>query len=225
MKKKPPNPEAIRLGKNIRLARKAAKLSQSKLAESCGWVNDDGDPAQARISFYEKGEREAGIAEITAIAAATGKPTSFFYNDNFSELSPGPLLTKSVPLISFVKAGELCEAEDPYPIGEAERWVETYIQVKEGMYALRIEGDSMVNPIGSPSFPEGMIIIVDPTTRAENGKFVIARDGDGKATFKKLSIDGDRAYLVPLNPRYNPIPIQHELHICGVVVAAQFDLR
>jgi SOS-response transcriptional repressor LexA len=142
-----------------------------------------------------------------------------------SGISPGPALSdRKLPLISFVKAGELCEAEDPYPPGEAERWVDTYINVKEGMYALRVEGDSMASPTGSHSFPEGMIIIVDPTKRAENGKFVIARDGNGKATFKKLSIDGDRSYLVPLNPRYDPIPIKTELHICGVVVAAQFDL-
>lgn len=140
-------------------------------------------------------------------------------------VSEGPILSRSVPLISFVSAGNLCQTEDPYPPGDAEKWIETYIKVTEGMYALKVEGDSMTNPLGSPSFTEGMIIIVDPTKRAENGAMVIARDGEGKATFKKLSIDGDRSYLVPLNPRYDPIPIQKELHICGVVVAAQIDLR
>ena len=142
-----------------------------------------------------------------------------------SNVSDGPVLTRSVPLISFVKAGELCEAEDPYPPGDADRWIETYIPVTQGMYALRVEGDSMLNPGGSPSFSDGMIIIVDPTRHAGNGSLVIARDGDGRATFKRLSIDGDQAYLVPLNPRYEPIPIRKELHICGVVVAAQIDLR
>ena len=145
--------------------------------------------------------------------------------DEDVNVSAGPPLSRSVPLISFVRAGELCETEDPFPPGDAERWIETYIPVTDGMYALKVEGDSMANPGGSPSFSDGMVIIVDPSRRAENGSLVIARDGDGRATFKKLSLDGDRAYLVPLNPKYDPIPIRQELHICGVVVAAQIDLR
>src|SRR5690606_25221645 len=123
-----------------------------------------------------------------------------------------------VPLISFVQAGEFCDAEDPYSVGDAEEWITTHTRVTRGMYALRVKGNSMTSPSGL-SVPEGMIIIVDPTASAENGDLVIAKDGaSNKATFKKLSFDGDDIYLVPLNPDLKPKLITRELHICGVVV-------
>lgn len=119
----------------------------------------------------------------------------------------------------------MCDAEDPYSVGGAEDWIATHTRVTKGMYALRVKGNSMTSPSGL-SVPEGMIIIVDPTARAENGDLVIAKDGDkGKATFKKLYFDGDDTYLVPLNPDLKPKLIKHELHVCGVVVAMQMDLR
>lgn len=142
----------------------------------------------------------------------------------YRDLAP-VALHRSVPLISFVKAGELCQAEDPYHVGDSEQMIESCVPVTDGMYALRVEGDSMLNPNGAPTFPEGTIIIVDPCRAAGNGSLVVARDGHGNATFKKLSYDAGRAFLVPLNPRWDPIPIKEELHICGVVVASQFDHR
>lgn len=142
-----------------------------------------------------------------------------------SNIYEGPNISKSgVPLISFTTAGDLCATEDPYPAGHAEDFIPFAGDISEGMYALRVQGDSMTSPVGQ-SIPDGYIIFVDPTIRAENGDLVIARDGDSKATFKKLYIDGDMVYLKPLNPDLKPRLIQDELHICGVVVSAQMDLR
>ena len=129
-------------------------------------------------------------------------------------------------MISFVTAGELCETEDPYPLGMAEEWLLASIEVTKGMYALKVVGDSMRNPYSDISFPSGTIIIVDPYAQPENGSLVIAKVGpEGKSTFKKLSYDGDEVYLCPLNPDMKPRKVDGSLSICGVVVGSQRDLR
>ena len=145
--------------------------------------------------------------------------------DETSNFSPTSQAVSSVPLISFVAAGDMCEAVDPYPPGAVDDWVKSPVDVSPGMYALKVDGDSMTSPSGTPTFPNGFIIIVDPNIPANSGDFVVARDGDGKATFKKLSLDGDDAYLVPLNPSFTTKKIHNELHICGVVVSVHMEVK
>ena len=83
-----------------------------------------------------------------------------------------------VPLVSWVQAGDLSEASDPYAPGDAEEYVP--ITHRHGnMIALRVKGDSM-NKIA----PDGSIIIVDLNDRhGIDGKHFVFRH-DGKATFK-----------------------------------------
>lgn len=50
----------------VRIARKAAKMSQADLAAACGWEG------QSRISMYELGKRGIGQAELEQMADATG---------------------------------------------------------------------------------------------------------------------------------------------------------
>jgi len=83
-----------------------------------------------------------------------------------------------VPLISWVQAGELVEATDPYVQGDAEEWVPISHR-HENLIALRVRGDSM-NKIA----PDGSIIIVDLNDRTPlDGKHYVFRH-DGTATFK-----------------------------------------
>ncbi|MBM9614724.1 S24 family peptidase [Desulfobulbus rhabdoformis] len=73
-----------------------------------------------------------------------------------------------------------------------------------------------------PEFIEGEIITVDPGRDAVNGTYVIAKNGEGEATFKQLVLDGSSVFLKPLNARY---PIKDmtgvEFRIIGVVVAKE----
>lgn len=54
------------IGERISKARSAAGLSQAELAAACEWEH------QGRVSNYERNEREPGVDEIRALAAATG---------------------------------------------------------------------------------------------------------------------------------------------------------
>jgi SOS-response transcriptional repressor LexA len=73
---------------------------------------------------------------------------------------------------------------------------------------------------GEVSFPDGTIIIVDPMRQCGAGDFVIAKDvSTQRATFKKLTTDGGRWFLKPLNPSYPTIEIDHpSLRTVGRVI-------
>lgn len=117
---------------------------------------------------------------------------------------------RSVPLISWVNAGAFAEVEDMYRPGEADQWVEAYdSQPSDNAFALKVEGDSMTSPHpGDLSFPAGTVLIVDPNRSATAGDYVIAKDVlTQQATFKKLTHDGGRWYLKPLNPAYPVVQI------------------
>jgi SOS-response transcriptional repressor LexA len=138
---------------------------------------------------------------------------------------PARDLQREVPLISWVQAGDWNNLVDNFPAGHAEKWIATYAKVSKHAFALRVMGDSMTNPHGAPSFPEGTIIIVDPERSAQPGKFVVVRQNlDSECTFKQLVRDGGVHYLKPLNPRYPVLEMLPDAVVSGVVIQAVMDL-
>ncbi|MEQ1560377.1 MAG: S24 family peptidase [Methyloglobulus sp.] len=121
-----------------------------------------------------------------------------------------------VPLISWVKAGEWCEAE----AGDPEGWERCPVRHGKRTYALRVVGDSMTAPYpGKKSYPEGAVIYVDPDVEPRSGLRVVAKiPGSNEATFKEYRIEGGKHYLKPLNPQYPIIEMTSDMHICGVVI-------
>ncbi len=139
-------------------------------------------------------------------------------------IAPARDLRNEVPLISWVQAGDWRNMVDNFQPGDAERWVATNASVGKHSFALRIVGDSMTNPGGAPSFPEGTIIIVDPEREASPGRYVVVRqNSDTECTFKQLVRDAGKHYLKPLNPRYPLLEMLPDAVICGVLVQAVMD--
>ena len=130
-----------------------------------------------------------------------------------------------VPLISLIQAGELTDVCDLLISVESCQWVEPiYTHPSRQAYALRVEGDSMESPIpGAQTFLEGTTLIVDPDVSCGPNDYVIAKDiATGKATFKKLTTDGVRWYLKPLNPIYPTVEIDDPaLRVIGKVIEFQ----
>lgn len=126
---------------------------------------------------------------------------------------PGALL----PLISWVIAGARAEANDPYPVGAAEDWIEFDTPMSKSAYCLRVRGSSMVRPDGT-GFPEGCLLAIEPLRLAKSGDFVIVRfENDNEATFKQYFKEGDLHYLRPLNPSFPTIIMPPDGRIVGVV--------
>jgi len=232
------NPD-MSIGERVREARKEAKLSQKDLAAKVGI-------SQPTLSELERGDSR-GTTSIATMAAALGVnalwletgrgPKRSMFGPAPSGLPPPvasdavadeynvrPIKTEldAVPLISWVQAGNWCEAQDPYPAGDGNEWLSCPVRHGPRTYALQIRGESMRNPGGKPSFDDGDIVFVDPERSAVHKSLVIAKlDLTNEVTFKRLLIDGSDWYLEALNPAWpnRIIPIQAESHICGVVIA------
>ncbi|MBS3953657.1 MAG: helix-turn-helix domain-containing protein [Methylomicrobium sp.] len=133
---------------------------------------------------------------------------------------PGPHIRGKVPLISWVRAGEWCEAIDNYAVGDAEAWLPCPVNFGPHAYALRIKGDSMTSPYpGTKSYPEGGIIFVDPEKAVTNGCKVIAKiENQNEVTFKEYREDSGKRYLKPLNPQYSMFEMTETTLLCGVVI-------
>lgn len=141
-----------------------------------------------------------------------------------TEVAHVPPSTRRAPVISWVQAGSWTEAIDLYQPGFSEEWEDVNACDSPNVFWLRVVGDSMTRPHGI-SVPEGYLIKVDPDRQADNGSLVVAKLTESQdATFKKLVIDAGRKLLMPLNERYDPIPINGNCRIVGVVTEIKLKL-
>lgn len=187
--------------------------TQALLAEKLGLANS------TLISHYVTGTKRITEKTTLKMESVTGLHGWFNFH-NASNFEPAPAPRGQIPLISWVKAGEFCEAIDLLQPGDAEDWITTTVQPRAYTYALRIRGDSM-----EPTFPDGAIIVVEPEMEPKHGSYVIAKNGNNEATFKQLVQDGGVFYLKPLNPRYPLMPVDTNTCFCGVVreMVMRFD--
>ena len=115
-----------------------------------------------------------------------------------------------VPVVGKITAGQpilaIEEIEDyiPYPSKDA-----------EGLFALRVSGLSMRDA----GILDGDIIIADRELESRDGDIVVALIGD-EATVKRLvKKHGEKPYLLPENPDFDPIYPEY-MEILGKVVGS-----
>ncbi|EPU6895647.1 LexA family protein [Raoultella ornithinolytica] len=205
------------VGQRIKSLRRITKTSQKELGKFCG-VSD------VAVGYWEKDVNVPGGESLSKLAKFFNTSIDYIlYGTEFE----GKLITKMrrVPVISWVQAGLFTESKAEDVLHDAEKWVETSLRIGDNAFALEVKGDSMTNPNGLPTIPEGATVIVDPDIEPRHGKIVVARvDGTNEATVKKLVIDGSQKFLVPLNPRYPNISINGNCIIIGVVKGVQYEL-
>lgn len=141
-----------------------------------------------------------------------------------SNVESGPDLRSKVPLVSWVQAGEWCEAVQTTHVTEAERWMDCPVAHSNQTFALRVRGDSMTAPSGAArTYPEGCFIFVDPERRNPvNGDRVVACLLDAhEVTFKIYKNEDGRQWLQPLNPTHEPI--REPFKVLGTVLGKWED--
>lgn len=106
---------------------------------------------------------------------------------------------------------------------KTENFVSTDKTVSEQAFALRVHGDSMLNPTGSPTYPDGSRVIVDPTLTPKHRDRIIVALPDGDVVFRQLVNEGTRAYLKPLNTSYPLIEMPPAAEVRGVIVQTIID--
>lgn len=188
---------------------KAARKLERQAALAPGYLDALGD-----VPYFSR--------DGAATAPPAGNLLPFQRRKNTGNIEQGPELKGQVPLISWVQAGAFAAAVDNFHPGQADEWIPTTVPIHRHTYALRVRGDSMTNPLGDPTFPDGSVIIVEPEAIESPdkmvGRFVIAkRISDDEATFKKLVKDAGQFFLKPLNPQYPTLTLGEGDVFCGVV--------
>ncbi|MCG5369758.1 LexA family transcriptional regulator [Providencia rettgeri] len=183
--------------------------------------------SKGAVGHWMTGKREPAFSEIAGILAYVGVNNPTINQDGTISIDEESISrTEPVyeyPLLSKVQAGSFTENEYTYTKKDAIAWIPTARKASDNAFWLEVEGHSMTAPQGGrPSFPEGMLILVDPNEPVDAGDFCIARMNGDEFTFKRLIRDAGRAFLEPLNPRYDLIPCGIDCHIIGKVVKSQW---
>jgi repressor LexA len=127
-----------------------------------------------------------------------------------------------VPIIGQIAAGE------PIPVPTPDTWDVTagsealgipreLTRGKEGVYALRVRGMSMVDAL----INDGDIIIMQYVSAVENGDMsAVWLKAEKEATLKKVYVEPDRIRLQPANSQMRPIYVAPDnVEIQGRVIA------
>lgn len=209
------------LAERLRMAMRHANKSQSQIAREIG-------KSTAAVSQWMTGAVKGLKADTAnALEKATGVRAAWLVTGEGSMLEVGKsnisaaeIGTRHIPLISYVSAGLWTGGFSPFEQSDAHEWLMTDLELSEGAFALEIKGDSM-----TPDFMAGDRVIIDPSVKPRPGDFVVAKNGEDEATFKKYRLrsigdDGIEVFeLVPLNPDYPSIRSdQVPIRIIGTMV-------
>ncbi|EGQ8055460.1 LexA family protein [Vibrio alginolyticus] len=209
------------LGLKILTRRKELKITQKELAQKVG-------VSHVTISQWEKEDTAPKGSNLLKLSEALKVSASDLLDDglnNVTKLDIQPGRKGEYPLLGKVSAGAFKDAVQSFDL----EYLSTTVKCDPNSYWLIVDGHSMTAPQGSGvSFLEGMLILVDPERDYCNGNFVVAYcENKQMATFKKISIEPEGTFLVPLNPdpTYKRINIADEFcEIAGVVVDAKWKL-
>ena len=175
------------LGQRIKKQRLELNRTQEAIAEATGVTKQ-------AVGKWEKDETVPTGPNLVALAEYLGvserwlvdgkKPKTRLHGRQL-EMLEGPII--SVPLISWVQAGRVGEAFDPYEAGSAEDFYPVPYH-RESLFALRVMGQSM-----NKEAPEGSIVIVDFEDQAlVSGSLYVFKTADGEVSFKRYRSNPDR---------------------------------
>ncbi|MFK3763209.1 LexA family protein [Serratia ureilytica] len=186
---------------------KATNASRGTVSQ---WVNGGNKPS---ADFLPKLAKALNVTEEWLISGGA----IFARGKNQDSLDQS---VRKIPLLLLEQAGDwrsLMNAQ------KTEKWISIPNDVSSSSFAVVMNNDSMVSA-GSVSIPEDAIVVVDPEVEVIPGKIVLAQVGATACTIKKLMVDGENLYLIPLNSNYKPILIASLSQVIGVCVSVQTKL-
>ena len=122
----------------------------------------------------------------------------------------------SPPLVAWhISCGFPSPAEDY-------RESELVIAHPDATFYVRVSGDSMEGA----GICEGDVLVVDRALDARENAIIVALV-NGEFTVKRLLTIGDTLFLIPENPRYDPLPITEEMEfrVWGIATYCIHRLR
>ncbi|WP_257469448.1 LexA family protein [Pantoea allii] len=203
------------LGGRLRALRQQRKLTQGQLGKAVG-VSD------VTVGYWERDLNTPGGKSLSKLASYLGVSEAYllYGKEDESNVAAAPVGALKVPVISYVQAGQWSPESDARNLEGNIDYVLSTGNFSSGTFALKIRGKSM-----EPEFVEGDLILVDPELRPQPGDYVVAKNGEDEATFKKYRARGvnqegnDIFELVPLNDDFAIRSSDKEkINIIGVLV-------
>jgi len=182
------------IGMRIRKRRKELKITQAKLGAKIGVQG-------ASISQWEDDKTKPTGENLLSLARALQCPPEYIQHgeNSASNVEIAAPDSKLIPVISYVQAGEWTAESSIRNLEGDVDYLQTNIDVSDSAFTLIIRGRSM-----EPEFHEGDAVVIDPNVFPLPGDFVVAKNGEDEALFKKYRprgiVDGNEVFeLVPLN--------------------------
>lgn len=163
------------------------------------------DSDVGNISRLERDLQGFSPQLLSKIADALGVPVAELFSDD-----PQPTQHQNIkiaqpdihriPVISYVQAGVWTETSEIRECDGNLVYITTDLELGDRAFAIELKGHSM-----EPEFVEGDVVLIDPDEHPHPGDFVVAKNGEEAATFKKyrprgVGEDGQEVFeLVPLN--------------------------
>jgi len=205
------------IGERIKLSRSRLKMTQQQLGDKIG-------ANKASVSQWENGVYTPDAKNLAELARALNVSVFWLMDGKGGldghNITPAPPDTRQLPILSYVQAGGWTATSELRCYDGGLSYLSTDLDLGPRAFALLIKGDSM-----TPEFSEGDAVLIDPDEQPRPGDFVVAKNGDEEATFKKfrprgIGEDGREIFeLVPLNEDYAPLRSDRQpITIIGTMV-------
>lgn len=123
-----------------------------------------------------------------------------------------------VPVISWEEAISWIFRKDTYNIHSHKKWIATERPISNSSFAI------ISKQFMEPRFRKNSILIIDPKTDYQDGKFVVVSLDNSTATVRQLVFDNSEFYLKNFDATIPTIKLDTEKHkILGVIVEARMD--
>lgn len=207
----------MNIGERIKLSRSRLKMTQQQLGDRIG-------ANKASISQWENGVYTPDAKNLSALAKALSVSV-FWLMDGKGDptgqnLDIAPPDIHRIPVISYVQAGVWTETSEIREYDGNLVYITTDLELGERAFAIELKGHSM-----EPEFVEGDVVLIDPDEHPHPGDFVVAKNGEEAATFKKyrprgIGEDGQEVFeLVPLNDDFPTMRSDRQhIQIIGTMV-------
>ncbi|PNO63248.1 LexA family protein [Aeromonas caviae] len=207
----------MNIGERIKLSRSRLKMTQQQLGDRIG-------ANKASISQWENGVYTPDAKNLSALAKALSVSV-FWLMDGKGDptgqnLEIAPPDIHRIPVISYVQAGVWTETSELREYDGNWVYITTDLELGERAFAIELKGHSM-----EPEFVEGDVVLIDPDEHPHPGDFVVAKNGEEAATFKKyrprgIGEDGQEVFeLVPLNDDFPTMRSDRQhIQIIGTMV-------
>ena len=183
------------VGQKIKELRKGKGLTQSQLAKKLEVVS-------TAVSAWERNANKPMMDKLTIMSEMFEVPISYFFDkeDLPTNIIPVAPATVQIPILGVIACGDPITAEENL-IGY--RYESPDNLPSGNLIYLQAKGNSM-----EPTIPNGSYVLIREQPEVEYGQIAaVLVNGDTEATLKRVKKQGDTIFLMPDNPRHEPIVV------------------